>query len=172
MSEQRQHLPHQSTNSQGLRKGGRPFTGLQRTQELSHTHPLDTHAQSTILHSRYAQCPQIHVQSTCTVHTYSIDIQWQICNSQTSAHPSTTAQSNNPFTAPSLWTPYAHREPHFKPNNVKLLQPRQEGEQVKEKTSENKCNRENRRGKEKSVEKGDTKWSWLVAAEHREIRTT
>lgn len=40
------------------------------------------------------------------------------------------------------------------------------------KNEENKCKRGNKRGKEKSVEKGDTKWSWLVAAEHREIYRT
>lgn len=32
-----------------------------------------------------------------------------------------------------------------------------------------KKKKEYRRGKEKSAKKGDTKWSWLVAAEHREI---
>lgn len=40
---------------------------------------------------------------------------------------------------------------------------------MKEKNEDNKCKGENKRGKEKSVEKGDTKWSWLAAAEHREI---
>lgn len=32
--------------------------------------------------------------------------------------------------------------------------------------------KEGTRGVTKRVEKGDTKWSWLVAAEHREIYTT
>lgn len=66
MSEQRQHLPHQSRASRGLaRKGRRPFTSLQRTQQDA-PHVSLTHIQWT--HSTHNTATRNHMVTKHCIH--------------------------------------------------------------------------------------------------------
>lgn len=190
MNEQRQHLPHQSTACLGAAreeevvplKASRGFRG-KPTMPLCHTSTGDTphivclQWRAIVLNGVSKLCSGMHARRPKRAQQISIQCNRLQQKNVSNLGPPLQNIHCKSFTAPTA-TPEAVETPAHRELSRQIMLNSHNPDRKTAYTGglwgwgDVKITKDYRRGKEKSARKGDTKWSWLVDAEQREICTT